>query len=187
MHIFWDLDLQRTYQRTQTYIPVGRMDVIEDDWRIPSDFEGPGGGVALHLMMKSVVVVVVVPAKVVITHTLGLSSVGIATRLRAGRSGFYGSIPGGGCEFFPSPPCPERLWGPPSLLSNEYRVPGMKLTIHLHLVPRSRMLGAIPPLPQYAFMAWCPVKAQGQLSLPLRLSSQRFHIFSHFYWENGGA
>jgi hypothetical protein len=25
------------------------------------------------------------------------------------------------------------------------------------------MTGAIPPLPQYAFMAWCLVKAQGQL------------------------
>jgi hypothetical protein len=27
------------------------------------------------------------------------------------------------------------------------------------------MLGAIPPLPLYAFMAWCSVKAQGQLYL----------------------
>jgi hypothetical protein len=26
---------------------------------------------------------------------------------------------------------------------------------------------AIPPLPQYAFMAWCPVKAQGKLYLYL--------------------
>jgi len=33
-------------------------------------------------------------------------------------------------------------------------------------VPRSRMRRAIPPLPQYAFMAWCSVKkAQGQLYL----------------------
>jgi hypothetical protein len=37
------------------------------------------------------------------------------------------------------------------------------LTTHLHLVPRSRMRGALLPLPQYAFMAWCLVKAQGQL------------------------
>jgi len=29
----------------------------------------------------------------------------------------------------------------------------VKLTIHLHLVPKSRMRGAIPPLPQYVFMA----------------------------------
>jgi len=27
------------------------------------------------------------------------------------------------------------------------------------------MSEAIPPLPQYAFKAWCSVKAQGQLSL----------------------
>jgi hypothetical protein len=29
------------------------------------------------------------------------------------------------------------------------------------------MRGAIPPLPQYVFMAWCSVKAQGQLYLTL--------------------
>jgi hypothetical protein len=29
------------------------------------------------------------------------------------------------------------------------------------------MSGAIVPLPQYAFMAWCSVKAQGQLYLYL--------------------
>jgi hypothetical protein len=28
------------------------------------------------------------------------------------------------------------------------------------------MSGAIPPLPQYVFMAWFLVKAQGQLSFP---------------------
>jgi hypothetical protein len=30
-------------------------------------------------------------------------------------------------------------------------------------LPRSRMRGAVPPLPQYAFNAWCLVKARGQL------------------------
>jgi hypothetical protein len=35
----------------------------------------------------------------------------------------------------------------------------------LHLVPMSRMRGAIPPLTQHAFMAWCPVEAQGHLYL----------------------
>jgi len=39
----------------------------------------------------------------------------------------------------------------------------MKLTTHLHLVLRSRMYGAISPLPQYSYMVWCLVKAQGQL------------------------
>jgi hypothetical protein len=29
------------------------------------------------------------------------------------------------------------------------------------------MSGAMPPFPQYAFMAWCSVKAQGQLYLYL--------------------
>jgi hypothetical protein len=32
------------------------------------------------------------------------------------------------------------------------------------------MSGAIPPLPQYAFMAWCLVKAKGQLYLLLYLT-----------------
>ena len=50
------------------------------------------------------------------------SSVGIATELRAGRSG--DRIPVGG-EIFRT--CPDRPWGPPSLLYNGYRVfPGGK-------------------------------------------------------------
>jgi hypothetical protein len=85
------------------------------------------------------------------------------------------SSPGRGWEFFSSPPRPDWLWSPPSLLYNGYYQGlwgwsgrGVKLTTHLHLVPRSRMRGAIPPLPQYAFMAWCSVKkAQGQLYLYL--------------------
>jgi hypothetical protein len=39
---------------------------------------------------------------------------------RAGLSGFWGSIPYGGWEFFSKPPRPVHLWGPPSLLSNVY-------------------------------------------------------------------
>jgi hypothetical protein len=34
------------------------------------------------------------------------------------------------------------------------------------------MSGAIPPLPQYAFMAWCSVKAQGQLYLYFILTTR---------------
>jgi hypothetical protein len=34
------------------------------------------------------------------------------------------------------------------------------LTTYLHFVPRSRMRGAIHPLPQYVFMAWCSVKTR---------------------------
>jgi len=33
-----------------------------------------------------------------------------------------------------------------------------KLATHLHLLPRLRMRGAIPPLPQYVFMVWCLIK-----------------------------
>jgi hypothetical protein len=35
------------------------------------------------------------------------------------------------------------------------------------------MCGAIPPLPQYAFMAWCLVKAQGQFYLYLYLNTEK--------------
>jgi hypothetical protein len=38
-----------------------------------------------------------------------------------------------------------------------------------HLVPRLRMRGAIPPLPQYVFMAWCLVKHRDNFTLPLSL------------------
>jgi len=40
--------------------------------------------------------------------------------LRAGLSDDQGSILGGGWEFFSSPPRPDRIWSPPSLLSNGY-------------------------------------------------------------------
>jgi hypothetical protein len=48
----------------------------------------------------------------------------------------------------------------------------MKLTTHLHLVLRSRIRGAVFPLPQYALMAWCLIKKkeQGPLYLYLYLS-----------------
>jgi len=39
----------------------------------------------------------------------------------------------------------------------------MKLNTHIHLVPKSRMCGAIPPLPQHTFMVWCSVKAVEQV------------------------
>jgi hypothetical protein len=53
---------------------------------------------------------------------------------------------------FPSPPCPDRLCGPPALLSSACsgqfpRGPGREADTHLHLMPRLKMRGAIPPLP----------------------------------------
>jgi hypothetical protein len=54
----------------------------------------------------------------------------------------------------------------PGALSLGVKRPGREAD---HSPPSSgevkRMSGAIPPFPQYAFMAWCLVKAQGQLYL----------------------
>jgi hypothetical protein len=72
-------------------------------------------------------------------------------------------------------------WGPPSLLSNGYQElfpwgwsgRGVKLTTHFHLVPRSRIRGAIPPLHQYAFTARFSLETQGQLYLYIPNSTSR--------------
>jgi hypothetical protein len=86
------------------------------------------------------------------------SSVSIVTRLRAGGPGFN-SRQGQWWEFSSSPPHPDRLWGPPSPLSNWHR----GLLQHSKAAgawswPKLRMRGAIPPLPKYVFMAWCLIK-----------------------------
>jgi hypothetical protein len=36
--------------------------------------------------------------------------------------------------------------------------PAVKLTIHLHMVPRLRMDGSVFPLLQYILMTWCVIK-----------------------------
>jgi hypothetical protein len=97
------------------------------------------------------------------------SYISLSTGLRAGWS--ESSTPGRNWEFFSSPPRPDLLWGPPSLLSNgtsvffslEVKRP-VREADHSH----QRMSGAIPPLPQYAFMAWCSVKST-RTTLPLPL------------------
>jgi len=57
--------------------------------------------------------------------------------------------------------CPDLLWGLRSLLFSGYQCfflgvhgQGMKLTTHIHLLPRLRMSGAVPLIPIYAFVAW---------------------------------
>jgi hypothetical protein len=52
-----------------------------------------------------------------------------------------------------------------------------QLTTHPHLVPRSKNEWSYTSTPQYTFMAWCSVKAQGQLYLYLAMRA---------YWASGG-
>jgi hypothetical protein len=47
-----------------------------------------------------------------------------------------------------------------------------------------RMRGAIPPLPQYAFMAWCSAKAQGQLYFLPYVFVTPDLLFSEFFIAN---
>jgi hypothetical protein len=93
------------------------------------------------------------------------SSVSVVTRLWAGQTGFD-SQQGQGVLIFAiasrpalGPTQPPIQWVPGALLPGAKR-PWREADHSLHLVPRSRMYGAIPPLPLYAFMVWCSVKAQ---------------------------
>jgi hypothetical protein len=78
------------------------------------------------------------------------SSVSIATDYGMEDGNFAVRVPVGS-RIFTSPHRPDRLWDPPSLLSNRYRElfpwgikwQGHKLTTHLHLAPRSRKRGSI--------------------------------------------
>jgi hypothetical protein len=60
-----------------------------------------------------------------------------------------------------SPTQPPMQWVPGALSL------GVKLTTHLHLVPRSKNEWSYTSTPPHAFMAWCSVKTQGQLYLYL--------------------
>jgi hypothetical protein len=78
-------------------------------------------------------------------------------------------------EFFSSPPCPDRLWDPLSLLSKGYQgffLLGVKRPRREadHSPPSStevKNAWSYTSNPPYVFMAWCLVKAQGQLYLTL--------------------
>jgi len=66
-----------------------------------------------------------------------------------------GSIPRRKKKLFSDTKLPEKLWAPKAsyskvlgtISSGEQSSQGVKLTTHLHLVPRLRMRGAIHPLP----------------------------------------
>jgi hypothetical protein len=71
-----------------------------------------------------------------------------------------------GLGIFSSQPRPDRLWGPPSPIqwAPGALSLGVKLTTHLHLVPSSRMRGAIPPFPNTSSWRGAQLKkAQEQL------------------------
>jgi hypothetical protein len=70
----------------------------------------------------------------------GDSAVGIATDYGLDDRRVGVRIPVGS-RIFTFPQCPDRLWGPPSLLS--IGTGCVKLTTHLKLVPRSRKRGFI--------------------------------------------
>jgi hypothetical protein len=81
--------------------------------------------------------------------------------LWVGRPGFA-SQKGQGL-FFSSLPRPDRLWGPPSLLFNGGSGRDVKLTTHLHLVPRLRM---------YVFLAWCLVEHRNSFTFTVPYNAQ---------------
>jgi hypothetical protein len=53
----------------------------------------------------------------------------------------------------------------------------VKLTTHLHLVPRSSIHGTTPPLPQYVFMAWRLVKHRDNFTFTFTFTF--FTVFSN--------
>jgi len=56
------------------------------------------------------------------------------------------------------PTHPPVQWVPRALSWGVKWPEGVKLTTHLHLLPKLRMCGATPALLQYVFMAWCLIK-----------------------------
>ena len=82
------------------------------------------------------------------------SSVIIVNRLCIGQPRDRRLILDTGNTLLPSPKRPDRLWGTPNILFHWYRTiyppaysdRDVKINAH-HLVPRSRIRGAIPPLP----------------------------------------
>jgi len=101
-----------------------------------------------------------------------------------------GSSPTKGWEFFSSPPRPDRLCGPTSLLFNVYQglFPwgqsgrGVKLTTHLHLVPRSRIRRTIPPLPNTPSWRGARLKHRDNFSFTsyFTVIIRIFFVFSSF-------
>jgi hypothetical protein len=90
---------------------------------------------------------------------------GIALGYGLGDRGFESQQ---GLEFFSSQPRPERLWCPPSLLSNRYQ----------GLFPWSKAARAwsYTSTSQFAFRAWCSIKPQGQLYFTILILSPHLRL-----------
>jgi hypothetical protein len=72
----------------------------------------------------------------------------------------------------------------PGVLSLGVKQPGHEAD---HSPPSSaevKMFGAIPSFPQYTFMAWCSVKAQGQLYFYLYLSLMSLSWYNMTWKKN---
>jgi hypothetical protein len=83
-------------------------------------------------------------------------------QLRAGRSSIRSSISGKSNTFFSIPKRPGRFRPTQPPIQQNRR--GAILITHLHLVSRSRMSGAKPPLPQYSFMAATAIRQNPRIS-----------------------
>jgi hypothetical protein len=103
------------------------------------------------------------------------SSVGIVTGYGLDDRGSGGSFPEGGWKFFSSPPRPERLWGPLSLLSSGYwgglssgvKRPGGKADHSPPSSPEVKNEWSCTPNPQYVFMEWYLVKHRNKFTFYL--------------------
>ena len=89
-------------------------------------------------------------------------------------------------EIFFSPKRPELFWGPSRLLFHGKWGPfrgtgvkclGVKLTNHLHLVPRSRRSGSVPPVP----LLWLHDKDRNNF---ISFISTILYALPHFLLEN---
>jgi hypothetical protein len=131
-------------------------------------------------VILNLIILMAIPAAII--RLLG-GVVGIATVYGLDDRGVGVRVPVGS-RIFSSPSCPDRLWGPPNLLPNEYRgfFPrgkaggrGVKLTTHLKLLPRSRKCGSIHH---------SPIRlrglAQGQLYLTFTLFFHSAYEFINF-------
>jgi hypothetical protein len=96
--------------------------------------------------------------------------------LRAGWSG--GSIPGRGWEFFSSPLCPDRFWGPPSLLSNGYQG-----ALSLGVKRPGREADHSPPSSAEAKNAWTYTSTPPVRLWPVR--ARRLTVSMHTKVSNG--